>query len=86
MNFLFFHVYNLKYTQTLNIYSDHNKFCILSNCLMIGYQFNLNSYQEGLKQSKVLQEKRHEEENTVEKLLELKNKDEESGKKINKSR
>lgn len=45
-----------------------------------------NSYQEGLKQSKVLQEKRLEEENTAEKLLELKNKDEESGKKINKSR
>ncbi|XP_075878579.1 inositol 1,4,5-triphosphate receptor associated 1-like isoform X2 [Nelusetta ayraudi] len=43
-------------------------------------------YQEGLKQSKVLQEKRLEEENTAEKLLELKNKDEESGKKINKSR
>uniref|UniRef100_A0A3Q3WVG0 Uncharacterized protein n=1 Tax=Mola mola TaxID=94237 RepID=A0A3Q3WVG0_MOLML len=44
------------------------------------------SYQEGLKTSKALQEKRREEENTVEKLLELKNKDEESGKKINKSR
>lgn len=53
---------------------------------MMEYQFILNSYQEGLKQSKVLQEKRLEEENTVEKLLELKNKDEESGKKINKNR
>lgn len=53
---------------------------------MIGYQLNLNSYQEGLRQSKVLQEKKHEEENTMERLLELKNKDEESGKKINKSR
>ncbi|XP_042342223.1 inositol 1,4,5-triphosphate receptor associated 1 [Plectropomus leopardus] len=38
-------------------------------------------YQEGLKQSKVLQEEKQEEENTAEKLLELKNKDEESGKK-----
>lgn len=48
--------------------------------------FHLNSYQEGLKTSKALQEKRREEETSVEKLLELKNKDEESGNKINKSR
>lgn len=50
---------------------------------------NSNSYQEGLKQSKALQEKRREEEDEEdisEKLLEMKNKDEESGKKINKSR
>lgn len=49
---------------------------------------NFNSYQEGLKQSKALQEKRREEEeeDISEKLLEMKNKDEESGKKINKSR
>ncbi|XP_070818137.1 inositol 1,4,5-triphosphate receptor associated 1 [Chaetodon trifascialis] len=43
-------------------------------------------YQEGLKQSKVLQEEKHEEANAAEKLLELKNKDEESGKKIKTSR
>uniref|UniRef100_H3CVE9 Inositol 1,4,5-triphosphate receptor associated 1 n=1 Tax=Tetraodon nigroviridis TaxID=99883 RepID=H3CVE9_TETNG len=44
-------------------------------------------YQEGLKQSKALQEKRREEEEDIaEKLLEMKNKDEESGKKINKNR
>lgn len=69
-----------------NVYSEHDKFYHLSHCLMIGYQLNLSSYQEGLRQSKVLQEKKHEEENTIERLLELKNKDEESGKKINKSR
>lgn len=44
------------------------------------------SYQEGLKQSKVLQEEKQEEENAAEKLLELKNKDEESGKKRRTSR
>ncbi|XP_029982467.1 protein MRVI1 isoform X2 [Sphaeramia orbicularis] len=44
-------------------------------------------YQEGLKQSKALQEeKREEEEVASEKLLDTKNKDEESGKKINTSR
>lgn len=43
-------------------------------------------YQEGLKQSKVVQEEKHEEENAAEKLLESKNKDEESGMKINTSR
>ncbi|XP_056880356.1 uncharacterized protein mrvi1 isoform X2 [Takifugu flavidus] len=45
-------------------------------------------YQEGLKHSKALQEKRREEEeeDIAERLLEMKNKDEESGKKINKSR
>ncbi|XP_044058306.1 ciliary rootlet coiled-coil protein 2 [Siniperca chuatsi] len=43
-------------------------------------------YQEGLKQSKVLQEEKCEEENAAEKLLESKNKDEESGKKIKTSR
>nr|XP_046243711.1 uncharacterized protein mrvi1 isoform X2 [Scatophagus argus] len=43
-------------------------------------------YQEGMKQSRALQEEKHEEENSVEKLLEMKNKDEESGKKINTSR
>lgn len=53
---------------------------------MTGYQFILDSYQEGLKQSKALQEEKRHKENTVEKLLELKNKDEESGKKINKNR
>lgn len=44
------------------------------------------SYQEGLKQSKVLQEEKQEEENAAEKLLESKNKDEESGKNRNTSR
>ncbi|CAJ1049658.1 uncharacterized protein mrvi1 [Xyrichtys novacula] len=43
-------------------------------------------YQEGLKQSKVLQEEKHEEEIAAEKLLDMKNKDEESGKKIKTSR
>ncbi|XP_070777397.1 inositol 1,4,5-triphosphate receptor associated 1 [Enoplosus armatus] len=43
-------------------------------------------YQEGLKQSKVLQEEKREEENAAEKLLESKNEDEESGKKIKTSR
>ncbi|XP_060894062.1 inositol 1,4,5-triphosphate receptor associated 1 isoform X1 [Labrus mixtus] len=43
-------------------------------------------YQEGLKQSKVLQEEKGEEENPAEKLLDMKNKDEESGKKIKTSR
>ncbi|XP_049909676.1 inositol 1,4,5-triphosphate receptor associated 1 [Epinephelus moara] len=43
-------------------------------------------YQEGLKQSKVLQEEKQEEENAAEKLLESKNKDEESGKNRNTSR
>ncbi|KAM7015041.1 inositol 1,4,5-triphosphate receptor associated 1 [Tautogolabrus adspersus] len=43
-------------------------------------------YQEGLKQSKVLQEEKGEEETTAEKLLDMKNKDEESGKKIKTSR
>uniref|UniRef100_UPI0037E8127A inositol 1,4,5-triphosphate receptor associated 1 isoform X1 n=2 Tax=Semicossyphus pulcher TaxID=241346 RepID=UPI0037E8127A len=42
--------------------------------------------QEGLKQSKVLQEEKREEETAAEKLLEMKNKDEESGKKIQTSR
>ena len=44
------------------------------------------SYQEGVKQTKVLQEEKHEEENTAEKFLDLKNKDEESGKKMKTSR
>ncbi len=44
------------------------------------------SYQEGLKQSKVIQEEKQEEENAAEKLLESKNKDEESGNKIRTSR
>ncbi|XP_026176135.1 protein MRVI1 isoform X2 [Mastacembelus armatus] len=39
-------------------------------------------YQEGLKQSKALQEQNHEEENTADQLLESKDKDEESGLKI----
>ncbi|XP_074523325.1 uncharacterized protein mrvi1 [Halichoeres trimaculatus] len=43
-------------------------------------------YQEGLKQSKVVQEEKCEEENTAEKLLDMKNKDEESGYKIKTSR
>ncbi|TKS70183.1 Protein MRVI1 [Collichthys lucidus] len=43
-------------------------------------------YQEGLKQSKAVKEEKEEEENAAEKLLELKNKDEESGKKIKASR
>lgn len=43
-------------------------------------------YQEGLKQSKVLQEEKQEEQNAAEKLLDLKNKDEESGKKRRTSR
>ncbi|XP_038557829.1 inositol 1,4,5-triphosphate receptor associated 1 isoform X1 [Micropterus salmoides] len=43
-------------------------------------------YQEGLRQSKLLQEEKHEEENAADKLLELKNNDEESGKKIQTSR
>ncbi|KAK5873998.1 hypothetical protein PBY51_018988 [Eleginops maclovinus] len=43
-------------------------------------------FQEGLKQSKVLQEEKQEEENAAEKLLESKNKDEESGKKRRTSR
>uniref|UniRef100_A0A671XJH0 Inositol 1,4,5-triphosphate receptor associated 1 n=3 Tax=Sparus aurata TaxID=8175 RepID=A0A671XJH0_SPAAU len=43
-------------------------------------------YQEGVKQTKVLQEEKHEEENIVEKFLDLKNKDEESGKKMKTSR
>ncbi|XP_039983145.1 inositol 1,4,5-triphosphate receptor associated 1 [Xiphias gladius] len=43
-------------------------------------------YQEGLKQSKALEEEKHEEETAAEKLLESKNKDEESGRKIKKSR
>uniref|UniRef100_A0A3P8SQB5 Inositol 1,4,5-triphosphate receptor associated 1 n=1 Tax=Amphiprion percula TaxID=161767 RepID=A0A3P8SQB5_AMPPE len=43
-------------------------------------------YQEGLKQSKALQEEKCEEENAAEKLLELKNKDEESGKRFKSSR
>lgn len=43
-------------------------------------------YQEGLKQSKVVQEEKHEEENATEKFLESKNKDEESGMKINTNR
>ncbi|XP_034536007.1 uncharacterized protein mrvi1 [Notolabrus celidotus] len=43
-------------------------------------------YQEGLKQSKVLQEEKCEEENAAEKLLDMKNKDEESGHKIKTSR
>ncbi|KAM3625107.1 uncharacterized protein V6R79_006927 [Siganus canaliculatus] len=42
--------------------------------------------QEGLKQSKALQEQKQQEENPAEKLLDMKNKDEESGKKINTSR
>lgn len=42
--------------------------------------------QEGLKQSKVLQEEKKEAEDAAEKLLELKNKDEESGKKRRTSR
>lgn len=43
-------------------------------------------FQEGLKQSKELQEKKREEESTIEKMLDMKNKDEESGKKIKTSR
>lgn len=43
-------------------------------------------YQEGLKQSKALQEEKCEEENAAEKLLESKNKDEESGKRFKSSR
>ncbi|XP_069380307.1 inositol 1,4,5-triphosphate receptor associated 2 [Paralichthys olivaceus] len=43
-------------------------------------------YQEGLKQSKVHQDEKHEEENTVEKLLESTNKDEESGRKMKTNR
>nr|XP_019954250.1 PREDICTED: protein MRVI1 [Paralichthys olivaceus] len=43
-------------------------------------------YQEGLKQSKVNQDEKHEEENTVEKLLESTNKDEESGRKMKTNR
>ncbi|XP_050929619.1 inositol 1,4,5-triphosphate receptor associated 1 isoform X2 [Lates calcarifer] len=43
-------------------------------------------YQEGLKQSKALQEEKQEEENAAEKLLESKNKDEESGRKMKTSR
>ncbi|KAM8762205.1 uncharacterized protein mrvi1 isoform 2-T2 [Acanthopagrus schlegelii] len=43
-------------------------------------------YQEGVKQTKVLQEEKHEEENAAEKFLDLKNKDEESGKKMKTSR
>ncbi|XP_071344591.1 inositol 1,4,5-triphosphate receptor associated 2-like isoform X3 [Trachinotus anak] len=43
-------------------------------------------YQEGLKQIKALQEEKHEEENAAENLLESKNKDEESGRKINTTR
>lgn len=39
-----------------------------------------------MKQTKVLQEEKHEEENTAEKFLDLKNKDEESGKKMKTSR
>ncbi|XP_053275140.1 inositol 1,4,5-triphosphate receptor associated 1 isoform X1 [Pleuronectes platessa] len=42
--------------------------------------------QEGLKQNKVHQDEKHEEENTAEKLLESTNKDEESGRKINTNR
>lgn len=44
------------------------------------------SFQEGLQQSKVHQEEKHEEESLSEKLLELKNKDEESGRKMKTSR
>lgn len=44
------------------------------------------SLQEGLQQSKALQEEKHEEEDAAEKLLESKIKDEESGKKIKSSR
>ncbi|KAF7667244.1 hypothetical protein LDENG_00071210 [Lucifuga dentata] len=43
-------------------------------------------YQEGLKQSKTLQEVKQEEEEDAEKLLESKNKDEESGKKMKTNR
>ncbi|XP_051797073.1 uncharacterized protein mrvi1 [Acanthochromis polyacanthus] len=43
-------------------------------------------YQEGLKQSKALQEEKCEEENAAEKLLESKHKDEESGKRFKSSR
>lgn len=43
-------------------------------------------YQEGLKQSKVLQEEKQGEQNAAEKLLESKNKDEESGKRRRTSR
>ncbi|XP_028331555.1 uncharacterized protein mrvi1 isoform X3 [Gouania willdenowi] len=43
-------------------------------------------YQEGLKQSKAGQEERPDEEVTAEKILDLKNKDEESGKRIKSSR
>ncbi|XP_056236667.1 uncharacterized protein mrvi1 isoform X1 [Seriola aureovittata] len=43
-------------------------------------------YQEGLKHIKALQEEKHDEENAAEKLLESKNKDEESGRKMKTSR
>ncbi|XP_069549533.1 inositol 1,4,5-triphosphate receptor associated 2-like isoform X2 [Brachyistius frenatus] len=43
-------------------------------------------YQEGMKQCKALQDEKREEENVAEKLLEIKNKDEESGKKLKSSR
>ncbi|XP_008286923.1 protein MRVI1 [Stegastes partitus] len=43
-------------------------------------------YQEGMKQSKALQEEKCEEESAAEKLLESKNKDEESGKRFKSSR
>lgn len=43
-------------------------------------------YQDGLRQSKALQEEKCEEESAAEKLLEAKNKDEESGKRLKNSR
>uniref|UniRef100_A0A8P4G0M6 Murine retrovirus integration site 1 homolog n=2 Tax=Dicentrarchus labrax TaxID=13489 RepID=A0A8P4G0M6_DICLA len=43
-------------------------------------------FQDGLKQNKVLQEEKNEEKNAEEKQLEVKNKDEESGKKIKTTR
>ena len=54
--------------------------------MLVNLNISKCSYQEGLKQSKVLQEEKKEEENAAEKLLELKNKDAESGKKRRTSR
>lgn len=44
------------------------------------------SYQDGLKQGKVLQEEKCEDESAADKLLETKNKDEESGERLKNSR
>lgn len=44
------------------------------------------SYQDGLKQGKALQEEKREDESAADKLLETKNKDEESGERLKNSR